>query len=60
MKTANNDIRLKASGSGVMLWQIAEALGIADATFSRKLRHELPAEEKQKIFKIIDELKEVE
>lgn len=60
MKTANNDIKTTAKNKGVMLWQIAEALGIADATFSRKLRHELPAEEKQKIFKIIDELKEVE
>lgn len=60
MKTANNDIKTTAKNKGVMLWQIAEALGIADATLSRKLRHELPAEEKQKIFKIIDELKEVE
>lgn len=59
MKTANNDIRLKASGSGVALWQIADKLGIADATFSRKLRHELPEETKAQIYRIIDELKEV-
>ena len=60
MKTANNDFSLKASGSGVALWRIAEALGITDATFSRKLRHELPEETKAKIYRIIDELKEVE
>lgn len=59
MKKTNNDIRLKACGSGVSLWQIADKLGITDATFSRKLRHELPDETKAQIYRIIDELKEV-
>lgn len=59
MKKTNNDIRLKARGSGVSLWQIADKLGITDATFSRKLRHELPDETKAQIYRIIDELKEV-
>ena len=59
MKKTNNDIRLKASRSGIALWQIADKLGIADATFSRKLRHELPEETKAQIYRIIDELKEV-
>lgn len=53
----NKDIREKAKKCGVHLWQIAEALGVNDGNFSRKLRHELPDEEKAKIFKIIDELK---
>ena len=53
----NKDIREKAKECGVHLWQIAEVLGINDGNFSRKLRHELPDEEKEKIFKIIDELK---
>ena len=52
----NQDIRRKAAGAGVKLWQIAEALGIADCNFSRKLRRELPAEEKEKIFAIIEQL----
>lgn len=52
----NVDVRLKAAGSGVKLWQIAEILGIADCSFSRKLRRELPAEEKMKIFGIIEQL----
>ncbi|MBD5154031.1 MAG: hypothetical protein HDT15_02865 [Oscillibacter sp.] len=52
----NQDIRRTAAGAGVRLWQIAEALGIADYSFSRKLRRELPAEEKEKIFGIIREL----
>ena len=52
----NQDIRRTAAGAGVKLWQIADALGIADASFSRKLRKELPQEEKEKIFSIIREL----
>lgn len=52
----NQDIRRSAAGAGVKLWQIAEALGIADCSLSRKLRRELPAEEKEKIFGIIREL----
>lgn len=52
----NQDIRRTAAGAGVKLWQIAEALGIADCSLSRKLRRELPAEEKAKIFAIIDRL----
>lgn len=52
----NRDIRLTAVGAGIRLWQIAEALGITDAQFSRKLRKELSEDEKEKIFKIIYDL----
>lgn len=52
----NQDIRCAASEAGVKLWQIADALGIADFNFSRKLRKELPQEEKEKIFNIIEQL----
>ena len=55
----NQDIRRTAAGAGVKLWQIAEALGVADCSLSRKLRRELPAEEKEKIFSIIRELEKV-
>ena len=53
---SNQDVRQAATNANVRLWQIAEALGIADFNFSRKLRHELPVEEKKKIFSIIQEL----
>lgn len=49
----NRDIRRAAAFSGVYLWQIADSLGITDANFSRKLRRELPADEKEKIMQII-------
>lgn len=52
----NQDVRRAAAGAGVKLWQLADALGISDCSLSRKLRHELPAEEKEKIFSVIQEL----
>ena len=52
----NCDIREAAATSHVYLWQVADSLGIADSSFSRKLRKELPRAEKEKIFRIIEEL----
>lgn len=56
MTVKNQDIRNAAKKAGIKLWQIAEKLGIWDATLSKKLRKELPQEEKEKIFGIISEL----
>ena len=53
---ANTEIREKAKQAGVCLWQVAEACGVNDGNFSRKLRKELPQEEKQNILEIIDRL----
>ena len=53
---SNQDIRRTAPWAGVKLWQIADTLGIADCSLSRKLRKELPQEEKDRIFGIIREL----
>ena len=52
----NKDIRDAVKRSGVRMWKIAEKLGMQDSAFSRKLRRELPAEEKEKIFGIIEHL----
>lgn len=54
----NAEIRLEASKARVKLWQIAERYkgGMADCSFSRKLRHELPESDKQEIFRIIHEI----
>ncbi len=57
---SNQDIRRTAAGAGVRLWQIAEELGIADCSLSRKLRKELPLEEKERIFDIIKQLSKEE
>lgn len=52
----NKDLRSAAGACGVRLWQIADALGISDSAFSRKLRKELPQEEKDKILAVIEQL----
>ena len=52
----NKDIREAAKQAGVCLWQIAERLGVNDGNFSRKLRRELPSQEREKIMEIINEL----
>lgn len=52
----NKGIRSAAKNAGVRLWEVAAAYGINDGNFSRKLRQELPQEEKEKILAIIDRL----
>lgn len=52
----NEGIRESAKSKGVLLWKIADRLGITDGNFSRKLRHELTLQEQEKVLQIIDEL----
>ena len=54
----NTDIRLEIRRAGLRHWQIAHELGLNDGNFSRKLRLELSADDKDKIRKIILSLKE--
>lgn len=56
----NELIRVAAKNKNVKLWEIAEVIGITDSNFSRKLRRELPEEEKNRIIGIIDEISERE
>lgn len=56
MAVCNMDIRCAAGGAGVRLWQVAEAIGMNESAFSRKLRKELPKEEKERILAAIDRL----
>ena len=53
---ANTEIREAAKRNGVRLWQVAEVIGIADANFSRKLRRELPASERERVMTVIEKL----
>lgn len=55
-KETNKDIRSAAKAAGVLHWEIAERLGMQDSAFSRKLRRELPAQERDKILGIIKDL----
>lgn len=56
----NKLIRERAQEKDVRLWQIAERVGVTDGNFSRKLRRELPEEERERILRLIDEIAERE
>lgn len=49
----NAEIRETAKRSGIKLWQVAEEIGMSDAAFSRKLRHELPDTERERVLNAI-------
>lgn len=53
---ANADIRAAAKGASVRMWEIADRLNISEPSITRKLRHELPQAEKERIFSIIEEI----
>lgn len=55
-RETNRDIKLAAKNAGVYHWEIAEKLGIQDSAFSRKLRRELPPQERDQILDIIKDL----
>lgn len=52
----NVDIRNEIAAADLKLWQIAEAYGVNDSNFSRKLRHEFSDEEKSRVRAIITSL----
>lgn len=52
----NSIIRIQAKRHNVFLWEVAEALGISDTHFSRKLRHELSEEETSRILTLIEKM----
>ena len=52
----NSQIRNRARETGVKLWEIADRYGVNDGNFSRKLRRELPVEERERILRLIDEI----
>ena len=55
---ANQDIRQALTETGFKHWELAEALGIYEGNLSRKLRRELPSEQKKHIFRAIERMKE--
>ena len=54
----NQDIRQALVEAGFKHWELAEALGIYEGNLSRKLRRELPSEQKELIFRTIERMKE--
>ena len=58
MMKPNQDVRNAVEENGFKLWQLAEALGIYDGNLSRKLRRELPTDQKEHILRTIDRMVE--
>jgi len=56
VRTTNAAIRNAAHEAGVHHWQIAEALGISEGSFCRRMRHELPEAEQARILAIINDV----
>ena len=54
----NMEIRDAARTAGLRLWQVAEAYGMTESSFSRMLRKELSPENNQKVIDIIHHLQE--
>lgn len=55
-KKANQDIRDMLKDNGLTQWDLCKALGIGETTLYRRLRDELPEDQKQEYKKVIEML----
>lgn len=55
---ANCEIRSECRKYGIKLWELAAWIGISEATMTRKLRQELPSEQRDHILNMIYKLVE--
>ncbi len=53
---SGNEIKKMIHGAGVKLWEVADALGMRDNDFSRRLRKEFSDAETQNIRSIVDKI----
>lgn len=58
MIRANEDVRKAIEESGLKYYLVAKHYGLSDGNFTKLLRFELTQEKKNKIFKIIEDLKQ--
>lgn len=52
----NTEIRKAIDAAGLRYWQVAEELGVADTTFTKWLRKELPDEKRIQVMAAIEKL----
>lgn len=53
---SGQEVKAFIKGAGVKLWEVAEALGMSDGNFSRRLRKPFSNEETENIKCIVNEL----
>lgn len=51
------EIKKRILAAGLKVWQVAEAFGVADTTFSKYLRKPFSDADTQRVLDIIEELK---
>lgn len=56
MVKANQQIREIMKSNSVLMWWVADRLGISENSFCRWMRHELPEDVRAKVLKAIDEI----
>lgn len=54
----NDDVRLLAKGAGVALWEIADHIGVSEATLTRMLRKVLDPVGRERLVNAIVAIKE--
>ena len=54
----NEVIRRKAAAEKVHLWEVARRMGMADTTFSKRMREQFSDEETVKVLRMIDQIAE--
>lgn len=54
----NNTLREYAKINGVLLWEVAEAMGMQDSNLSKLLRHPLSQDMENRICQTIDKIAE--
>lgn len=57
VNNTNLDIRKQMKENNIRQWQVAEQMGISEFTLSRKLRKELPQEQKDQLLEAVEKLK---
>ena len=53
---ANKDIRVKCLEKGIRFWEIALQLGVSPETITRRLRTELPPEDKEVMLRAMEQI----
>lgn len=54
----NVEVRAAFMTAGIKQWQLAKELGYSETYFSKKLRFELPPEEKERVLAAIEKLEQ--
>lgn len=58
MTKANLDIRAELKEKQIPVYAVADVMGVHENTVFRRLRHELPEQDKREFIRIINELSE--